>query len=234
MSKDVTPFSSNAPVASDMVSAIQNQANKAPAVNRMPFLRLMKSGEWVYGADDVVVEEGSRWMVHPGTFQHGYCAWGNEGGPKQGVLCGEHMVPVNRDLPPMSSMDHIEDAKWAEQIAMQLVCVSGEDEGTNVLYKTSSLSGRSAFQSLCQAIATQAADNPEEIFPVVELRADSYRHKRYGQIMTPEFEVVGFSDGGTLPEAEEEEEAPPPKKRGTSKKTEAAGKKRRRRRRTAA
>jgi hypothetical protein len=30
-----------------------------------PFLRLLKSGEWVYSADDVEVQEDSIWAVNP-------------------------------------------------------------------------------------------------------------------------------------------------------------------------
>ncbi|MDJ0905391.1 MAG: hypothetical protein QNI96_05185 [Woeseiaceae bacterium] len=226
MSNEVTPFSENAPVPTNMMGAIAKQAQSGPVTSRHPFLRLLKDGSWVYGPDDTEVQDGSRWMVHPGLLQHGYCCWGDERTPKEGVLCGEIMQPIDRELPAFSTLEVIENASWSEQVSMQLACLNGEDAGTNVMYKVSSVSGRQAYATLCAAIAAQAELDPVNVFPIVELKQDSYKHKRYGKIMTPILEIVGWSDGpgeeggSTEPEPADEPEA----------KAEAPKKKRRRRR----
>ena len=95
-----------------------------------------------------------------------------------------------------------------------------------MLYKTTSVGGSKAAGKLIQLIVEQIEKDPGNIMPVVELEMDSYKHKEYGKIYTPIFEVKDWmpldavSDDAPEPVAEDtpepvaedtpEEDAPEP------------------------
>lgn len=185
-----------------------------------PYLRLLTSGEWVYGQEDAEVEAGSAWAINPMSITHGWVAWqrgadaDNSGGP-----VGEVMVPATLPLPSQSELpkiDHAPGASWAQQFAFSLVCLTGEDRGEQVLYKTASVGGVSAVDTILNAIATQLDDDPENPVPVVTLEVDEYKHKKYGKTFTPIFAVQTWrplSDDlpdvqAELDEMEQADEAP--------------------------
>lgn len=201
MSNEVTPFSANAPVATDMVSAIAQRSREVVAGGNLAFLKLARDGEWLFGPEDNEVDVDDTFMIHPGTFRHGYCAWGDNKSPKEGVLCGELMVPINQATPTLASLEVIEFATWKAQSSMQLVCIDGPNKGAEMLYKISSVGGNRAFSKLCGEIAAQAETDPANIFPIVALDLDSYKHKTFGKIYVPVINVEGWSDGGEAPAA---------------------------------
>ena len=190
--KDVVKFSTGGALVdpNSLRSALQVATTERPnAGGALPFLRLTKAGEWVYGPENVEVEEDSRWAIHPGSFQHGYCAWDD------GELLGDVMVPLNvprptfAELPPLTDTD----ATWDEQVSFMLACTSGEDAGQQVLFKTSSRGGRTAWSDVATAILAQLDRDASRPAPIVTLTASSYRHKKYGTVYTPTFEIVGWS-----------------------------------------
>ena len=166
----------------------------------LPFLRLLKSGEWVYSADDVDVLEGSVWAVNPSTLAEGFCAWSN------GELVGEQMAPMTGTPVLLSQLPDV-GAQWKKQIAFMLQCLDGEDEGVIVLYKTTSKGGIKASNKLIAEIIKQIDDDPEAIVPMVKLETDNYKHKEYGKIYTPIFEVESFMGFDGMPDAPSEPEA---------------------------
>jgi len=214
---DITPFTGGLPAAADL-NALASAAASKPSNNTMPFLKLSKAGEWSYGAEDVEVEEDSIWAIHPGSFHHGYCAWERDE-DKPAALLGELMIPISQKLPPISSLER-EDVQgnelaWQRQVSFVLACTNGEDEGQNVLYKTSSRGGQTAWADMAAAIATQGAKDPTTIVPLVSLKNESYKHKRWGLTYNPIFEIVGWAGlDGTVAE-------PEAKKTAAKKKTKA-------------
>jgi hypothetical protein len=227
MSKSVVPFKGiNLPAkASDLVSGLKTVVAEKPMQNSMPLLRLV-DGEWVYGADNIQVEEESLWAIHPGSFMHGYCAWDD------GQLVGEVMVPVSQPRPGHNELPPV-TVQWQEQMSFIAACTSGEDAGTTVLYKNSSLGGRNAITELAQKIIKQAETDSSKLVPLVLLEIGSYKHKKYGKVYTPTFAVQSFA---ALDSAEEEEvkvEEKPSRKRAEPKPAPEAEPVRTRRRRTA-
>lgn len=166
-----------------------------------PYLRLLKSGEWVYSADDIDVQEGSLWAVNPSTLSEGFAAWGN------GDLKGEEMAPMTGDPITMSSLPDV-GAQWKKQIGFLLRCMNGDDEGTQVLYKTTSRGGLKAANKLIAEIVEQIEADPANIVPVITLEMDSYKHKEYGKIYTPIFEVKDFMNFETVQEPVKDEALP--------------------------
>jgi hypothetical protein len=165
-------------------------------------LRMDKTGCWVFGSDQTEVEEDSQWAVNPFSFIHGWIAWG------EGEVLGEAMASITEPLPALAEAPAGAKKGWEKQVGMSLKCMSGEDEGIDVRYTVTSVGGKKAVQALAVAIATQVEADEKKPVPVVTLGTDSYKHKTYGKIFTPEFNVVKWIGmDGPEAEAEEAEEA---------------------------
>ena len=188
----------------------------------MPFLRLLKSGEWVFGADDTDVEAGSLWAVDPNSFCMGFQAW-NEDGELQGEI-----TQLVTEQPVLRSELKEVDGEWRPLMGCILVCISGEDEGLMVSYKTTSKGGIKALGKLMQELVSRIKSNPADgtYIPVVELIAESYKHKKYGRIYTPAMVVKEWTDEEELMSPElpdddmledEPEPTPAPRKRAAKK-----------------
>lgn len=170
------------------------------------YMKFTKAGEWVYGAEETEVEEGSVWAVNPMGLQHGWTCWGDEGTPKQGSNLGEVMVPAQQPMP--EEPEPREDGTWSKCVAFQMRCTGGEDEGVQVLFKSNSRGGRTAYAALLQKLVAQLGENPEAPVALVTLDASSYKHKTYGKIFTPEITVTGWAsmDGEAAEPAEQTEQ----------------------------
>lgn len=178
----------------DLARSLNNAAMTMPRVGGdKPFLKMDKgNGEWIYGQDETLVEAESLWAVNPASFQHGYISWDSN----QQVE-GEVMVPISRPLPDVGSLrvQGSADGKptgengWQYQMSVEMVCISGDDAGTAVAYKQSSTGARKAFASLTDAIANQIQKGADEIVPVVVMKSTDYKHKKWGRIFNPVFEI---------------------------------------------
>lgn len=243
---EMVKFAGGLPVnPEDLETGLKNvQSSIHGSSGGMPFLRLLKSGVFVYGAENIEVEEGSEWAINPYSIMHGFACWA------PGELLDERMVPFTQQPPNKAELPDLGQS-WDQQIAMQLACVSGEDTGTNVLYKGTSTGLRNASKDLINEIIAQLQTDKEHIVPIVELESDSYRHKEFGQIFYPILRIVRWTsiDGeaapeGTItdesdsepePEAQADPEPKPRRRRGKTSKAAApepeGGTNKRRRRR---
>ena len=103
---------------------------------------------------------------------------------------------------------------WEVQVGMSLKCLSGEDEGMEARFTTTSVGGKRAVQTLALELAAQVEKNQDKPVPVVLLKKDHYNHKSYGKIFTPVFEIVewvsmdGKAEEAAAAEAPAAEEAP--------------------------
>jgi len=163
-----------------------------------PFLRLLKSGEWVYSADDIDVQEGSLWAVNTHSLSEGYAAWGARG---VGLL-GEGMAPMT-GTPVLLADLPVVDVDYKKQVGFLLYCTNGDDKGTQVLYKTTAIGGLKAVNKLVQAIIEQVDVDPAHIMPLVELEMSSYKHPDYGKIYTPIFSIREWGDINEISEGDE-------------------------------
>ena len=79
------------------------------------YIKLEKSGSWVFGAEDTEVSNDSFWAVNPNSLSTGYAAWG------EGECFGEEMAAIT-DAPIVKTdlADH--GVPWKEQVGMQLEC----------------------------------------------------------------------------------------------------------------
>jgi len=207
MSNIVTFKQANLPAVSSLSTALRSITNNVGEAGAA-ILKMDKTGHWVFGADQTEVEDGSKWAVNPFSFVHGFIAWGD------GEVLGEKMVSVTQPLPEMDVAPPGAKRGWETQIGCSLKCVSGDDEGLEVRFSTTSVGGKRAVQNLAVEIAAAVEKDQTKPVPLVILKKDHYVHKSYGRIFTPVFEVTEWvsMDGGAAaaeePEAEQSEDAP--------------------------
>jgi hypothetical protein len=187
----------------DLVKGLQNVGQTLQGTSGgLAFMRLLKSGVFAYGPENIEPEPGAVWGINPYSLAHGFACWGD------GELLDERMVPFNQQ-PPLRGELPDYGHEWTQQVAMQMACLDGEDEGINVLYKGTSTGLRNAVKKLIDEIIAQAQSDAAHIVPVIELECDSYQHKKYGEIFFPVLEVkrwISIDDGVAAPEAEDEPE----------------------------
>jgi hypothetical protein len=151
-----------------------------------PFLRLTRAGDYIYGPQNIDVQDGSQWAVNLAALEHGWVCWGD------GELLGQIMVDVR--LPQPARPLPIEGYAFEAQFGMGLACISGEDSGLEVIYKNNSLGYKKAFDQLLADVRARYAVDQAFFWPVLELLTSSYPHKKYGQIFEPVFKIVGWAD----------------------------------------
>jgi hypothetical protein len=183
-------------------------AAKAIASTSGLFLRMQKDGIWVYGPDNVEVQEKSLWAINPYSISLGFAAWGEEGTKDEGTLLGERMALITESAFSLSMLPNV-GAAWAPQVQFDLMCLNGDDVGTAVRYKATSVGGRRAFSGMLDQVKKHANEDGL-IVPVVDLLTDSYINKKYGKTYVPVFEVVEWKAPddtvlGTPAEGEEAE-----------------------------
>lgn len=194
--KEVTKPGPSAMITADfaqkLMSGIAESRQSTILAGGKPFLRMLKSSEWVFGANDEEVQPGSQWVVNLMTLQHGWCCW------KENELKGEVMDSMANPKPAKPAP--IDGIEYKEQRGFDLKCRNGSDAGTEVVYKTSSLGGMRAVDELLSRIQHALATDPEHPFPVLALGSDHYEHSKYGRIYTPVLDVVGWADmNGEIP-----------------------------------
>lgn len=183
----------SADLASKLLRGIGESRSQTIIAGGDPLLRLLRHGEWVYGQEDTPTEEGSLWAVNPLSIEHGYSCWSNyeEKGRKNDLL-GEVMAPIYEAKP--HKPEPINGFHYSEQRLFRLKCISGEDQGQEVLYKTSSVGGMRAVDALLGDMQAQLETNPAFPCPVVELNVDSYQHTKYGKLFVPMLDLRGWAD----------------------------------------
>jgi hypothetical protein len=189
-------------------------------------MKMDREGVWNFSQQNELVQKGSRWIVNPTLFGHGWVCWVQAKPGVKGRKAGELMCSMVEDFPaepPLAEGKY----PWAKQYSCVLKCMEGDDEGTETLYKGSSMGGTEAMADLIDAFKRNFAVDRAHPCPVVTLESSSYPNTTYGgRTFKPVFNIVGWSDmNGSLatgepaaaleePEqAQAEEPAPPARKR---------------------
>ena len=175
----------------------------------VPILRLLKSGDWVYGSEQTEPDPESEWAINPYSLSYGYISWSDDS-----RVVGEHMVSMGEQtMPTLDDVGPAPGQPWQEQRACQMQCVAGEDDGQTVVYKGTALGLLDAFDSFVPLIASRMTAG-EDFVPVVRLENTSYQHKvkAYGRIYKPVLTIVRWvgmdADASEEPEEEEVVEKP--------------------------
>lgn len=218
-------------IANSLVSGIIDLQTSTPLVGGKPIVRLMRNGIWVYGQENIDVEEGSEWCINPLSIKHGYVCWSDYPGTTKNERLGEVMAPISERKPAMP--EPVQGFPFKEQRVFEMMCVSGEDEGIEVIYMGSSVGALRAVDNFFSALVKQLKTDPTHPVAVVQLTSTSYNHPKYNEIFNPIFEIVDWADMGgnrangapAIETAEEEVDTTPPAepaKRGRAVKQPAA------------
>lgn len=203
---DLVKFGGNLPANPEaLIKGLQNVSSEIQgSTGGTPFLRLLKSGIYAYGPESIEPEEGSEWAMNPNSLMHGFACWGD------GELLDERMVPFTQAAPSRADLPDY-GHPWDQQVSMTLQCLNGEDEGVSVLYKGTSTGLRTAVKELINELIAQLQTDQEHCVPVLDLGADSYNHKKYGEIFFPVLTIsrwVSFGGADDAPDEDQTEAAP--------------------------
>lgn len=181
IANDLTPDAFGDAAAKFKAAAPRREAGGAP------FLKMLKNdGSWVYGSDATEVEEDSVWLVDPQTMCQGFIAW--HGGKVEGeqmAFIGQEPVAAH-NLPPVAAK-----SGWEDQVGFGLVCETGEDAGTKVVWKTNTHGGIQAWNKVFDEMMARNGSGQSYV-PRILMTHDSYNHTEYGVIRKPMFEIVGW------------------------------------------
>lgn len=192
--------------------------NRVPDAGGTPFLRMLTDGDWVFGAENNAVKDGTEVVANVMSIKQGYVCWTDRPGNAKNDPKGEEMVPLGAE--PISKADlpvYMDEASgpnplpWKEAFSIELKFFDGKYEGTQVLWKNNSTGGLRAFAGLLDAILERVGMDSEYVFPIIELSSDHYQHKAHGRTWFPVVSVVGWmnSEGEEDPDFvldEDEEE----------------------------
>jgi len=187
MSNLTTFKAAGLPAVKDLAGALKANLPKI-AESGSVIIKMDKTGHWVFGADQTEVEDKSEWAVNPFSFVHGFIAWGD------GDVLGEKMVGISQPLPELEPAPVGAKRGWETQVGLSIKCVSGEDEGMEARFTTTSVGGKRAVQTLGALIAAQIEKDPTKPVAIIRLDKEHYSHKSYGRIYTPIFEVIDWMD----------------------------------------
>ena len=167
------------------------------------YLKLDKTGTWIYGEEETEVEDDTRWAINPNALYLGFVAW------KDAVKLGEEMAmitdtPIARDTLPEVG------GQWNTQMGMSLVGTNGTDKGVQLQYVNSSRGSINAFNEVLDAILERAQEGKTDLVPLVNLQVDSYKHKKYGRVFVPILDVVAWADMDAVVTEVKDEEPPHP------------------------
>jgi hypothetical protein len=211
---DVTARTASTAIAAlgNLRQGLATVKDSIPAAGGEPILRMGRDGDWVFGADNAEMEDGSEWAANPFSLQHGYICWKKrpEGSKEPAEKLGDILLPMTQQKPIRTSLPDYGESKWQDQISITFRCLSGEDEGTQVVYKPSSIGGAGEMKDFIDAIMKQIDVDPAHPVPVVVFGSDSYQHKTWGKTYTPVLEIVEWVSMEDATPADEPEQASEP------------------------
>ena len=174
-------------------NALIQEGQSATGISDLLRFLSREGGIWVFGVDGDENMADARWAVNPLSFEHGYVCWKNK------KIAGEAMVPVGVAKPGRETLaDHgsFTDAKgkevqtkWDEQMSIRLRCTVGEDEGTEVDFRSSTVGGISCIKAVAKAVGGRISAGKMDVVAVVALTNDSYNHAEYGKTYVPTMEI---------------------------------------------
>ena len=169
-------------VNSNVMSAISAFTEDAGSSN-INFLKFNKSGNFIYGMEDHVLDESEQFTVESlGDFSHGFIAW------QDGKPVGEEMTAIDsgRVINQSGLPDHPGSDGWKAQKALRLTNIHS---GEVFQFKSTSYGGRNAVSNLMKEIINRSKRGEDDLIPVFHLESTSYKHAQYGKIFNPVFAI---------------------------------------------
>ena len=149
-----------------------------PSLN---FLKMGKDGVWSWGKEENEVGDDETLLINPAGFKHGYVCWSTKGSSKLGETMADLGSPIPDHGPAPDG-----GRGWDFQLGVHLKLVS---EGLDLLWASASFGGKKEISRIADEVGTKLEEGDEACVAVVTLSSDSYQHKEYGKIYTPEVTI---------------------------------------------
>lgn len=177
------------------------------------FLALGRDGMWSHGQEHAPLAEDDIVAINPLTCQVGWVIWGPDGdkGKK-----GEVMQSVAAGRCPKPE-PHESGYEWKEQKGFKAKVMSGPDEGTDLIYHTTSVGGLRAVEGYFDKLLAQHQEG-KPMVALMTLSQSPYQHPQWGKIYNPIFEIYDWLEIGVT----ELPKKAAPRKRPAAKKKPAA------------
>lgn len=194
----------------DIFNRFERKAAGADSTMYMSF----KKGDFTFGADDEEMDDETQFVVDMTSMMSGWICWVNK------EVVDEIHVPVLKGDPPAEadlpdhSAEYVDPAKdgWNSQSSFMMRELGGFKR--QFQFKGSSKGVNKAVGNLCKEFLKEGrARNDATLCPVITLQSDSYKHKTYGKIPTPVFQVESWM---TKAEAEAHFRSAPPQEEVTA------------------
>jgi hypothetical protein len=170
-----------------------------------PLLRFTKQGEFAI-SDVESIPDGTRCIAHADEITLGWIKWvDGRPAPEPDRHVGrvaDKFIPPQRD-----KLGDDDPRQWEQQDGeprdpwqfQMTVPVSRLDTGESYQFATGSKGGLACVSKLTRAYGRRTQEEKPPGLPIVELKADSYKHRTYGKIFTPSMVIVGWTDGSGKP-----------------------------------
>jgi len=176
---------------------------KAVAKVRAGFLKMDREGEWSYGQDNTVVEEGDKFYIDPAGFVYGWQCWRDTSDGAKAEVLGTVAVAIDKPLPEQPDKVPEGGKGWDEMRGLSLV-----HNGKPLTYSATSLGGLDAIQAFLAEFSAHLDEDEGTPIACVTLGSDWYKNKKFGgKTYVPVFSVQDWV--GELPK---DAVAPVPKK----------------------
>ncbi len=169
------------------------------AQSDVKFLKFIK-GQYLTGSgdDECEVPLRTRIVVYMGELQCGHLRWwaGEKTGEVMVRIADGATPPTRNDLDDFDSATWEKDVNgaprdpWAETWAVPVYDPAADAQYT---FTTGSKGGMSALGELA-AIFDDECDDRAGHHLLVELGADTYKHRQYGRVHVPAFKFLGWVD----------------------------------------
>ena len=179
------------------VNPFVNYGNEAKSFGS--FLKFSgNTGEYTYGPENESLEHGTQLVVNILEMQRGWVCWIG-GKPFDSIMHRviDDVQPLEEgDLPDYSAkyIDDEEDG-WSRQVTVPMALL---DDGSELEFKISSVSGIRAVQKLSKEFGTKCQLNVDENgnfkMPVIEISADEFELKKKKGVFkwAPTFKLVDW------------------------------------------
>jgi hypothetical protein len=175
----------------------------APGMQGEP-LKFSK-GRWFAGRSDAEQDVGGKLLIADlENLMTGWRRWRDKRITDQmvGLVADNFKPPQRNDLGDLDERDWERDSAgkpsdpWQFGFFLRLVDPDSEEA---FAWSATSNGARRAMGDLVNAFARRRRKNPESCIPVVRLDSDFYRHKDFGRVDVPKFEIVEWRASDTAP-----------------------------------
>jgi hypothetical protein len=169
-----------------------------------PLCKFTKQGE--YSISDIDnIPHGTRCIAHADQISLGWQRWADGKVVDRRIgLVADNFVPPQRD--ELGDTDkqqwELQDDgtrrdPWQFQMTVPITRFDAGGETYN--FTTGSKGGLACLSRLTRAYGSRVRDEKVPGLPIVELKADHYRHRTYGKIFFPVMHIVGWTDADGKP-----------------------------------